>query len=82
MTKHLVSEEGIRAEAERLAEALTEKWPTISASVTLETPSEADAYIMISAPAELEDDILWDAAELSWQALSKHGVDIVTLIAR
>ena len=45
----------------------------------MQTPSSADAWVIVSGAGEHEDEISWDAAELEWQTLSARGIDIITV---
>jgi hypothetical protein len=74
-----VSAEDVAYEAEAVAKSLVEKWPGISTTVSMQTPSSADAWVIVSGAGEHEDEISWDAAELEWQTLSARGIDIITV---
>ncbi len=77
-----VSVEDVAHEAKAVAKALERKWPGISATVSLQTPSTADAWVIVAEAGVHEDEISWDAADLESQISSVRGIDIVTVFER
>ena len=60
---------GPTARPPRIGQELKARWPNIITEVRLETQDEEDAYVYITTPESVEEDVLLDMVDFDHRAL-------------
>ena len=67
----------VQREAGKIARELERSWPQIHTRVSLDTQEGEDAYIWITAPTDLEDDIRTEATALTVDLYDTESIYVV-----
>ncbi len=65
-----------RKEGEKLFAKPKQRWPMLSAEITPEGWERGDAYIWITVPEDLEDEVSLAAIELQLEVYDRTGLEL------